>query len=186
MKKINIFVVLTAIVALTPAVSFAYDGTINLTGNLRPTTCVVTTPNVTIPLTPATGIPTRTFTGVGSASNWTSASSILLDCTGNTADVYMTVTDATNNGNTSSILSLTSSSTATGLGIELSIFGKPKMSFGPDSSSIGNMNQFLIANAANAAGSALRIDLSARYIQTGDTVSSGTANGLATFTMAYK
>lgn len=185
MKKTFTLLAIVGLVALVPATSFAADGNISLTGNVRATTCAVTTSSITIPLTTQAGISVKTFTGIGSGSTWTSGVPLVLDCTGNTSDVYMTVTDATNSGNTSSTLSLTSASTATGLGIELSIFGKPKMSFGPDSASIGNTNQFLVANAVDASGS-LTINFSARYIQTAAKVKSGTANGAATFTMAYQ
>lgn len=158
-----------------------YTGTAS--GNFNFQSCLVTTTNVLIPLTSAAGISTRTFTGMGSASNWTNDVPILLDCTGVLANVYMTVTDATDRTNTSSFLSLTPASSATGVGIELSVSGTPKMSFGPDSSTVGNLNQFRIANAT---GPSVRINLSARYVQRAVRVTSGTANGAATFTMAYQ
>lgn len=146
-------------------------------------TCRVTTTRVAIPLTSTAGISTRTFTGIGTGSNWTTDVPIQLDCTGVAANVYMTVTDATNPANTSSFLSLTRESTATGVEIELSVSGTPKMSFGPDSAMVGNINQFRIANAT---GPSARINLSARYVQRTARVTSGTANGAATFTMAYQ
>lgn len=181
MKKI----LLLLAAALLPVASFAADGNIDLTGNIRPTTCVVNTPRITIPLTSTAGISTTIFTSVGRESSWTSAVPITLDCTGNTADVYMTVTDATTPGNTSTTLTLTASSTATGVGIQLSVCNSPKMRFGPDSSAIGNTNQFLVSTANSATGT-VTINLCANYIQTLAAVSSGTANGAATFTMAYK
>jgi len=176
----------TALGALSPYTDHATNAHITYTISpvtVTAPTCQVTTTNVVIPLTSVTGMSIRTFTGIGSGSSWTSAVPIQLDCTGVAADVLMTVTDATNSANTSSTLSLTGASTSTGLGIELAVSGKPKMSFGPDSSAIGNTNQFLVATAP---GPALRIDLVARYIQTATRVTSGTANGVATFTMAYR
>ena len=185
MNKTRALLAISGLMALAPATSFAADGTIDLTGIIKPTTCIVLTSNVAIPLTSAAGISARTFTGVGSGSGWTGRMPLKLDCTGNLSDVFMTVTDATTPSNRSSILSLTTASAARGIGIELSIFGSPKMSFGPDSSAIGTVNQFKVVNAADATG-AVTIDFSARYVQTDAKVVSGSANGAATFTMAYQ
>jgi len=185
MNKTRALLAISGLMALAPT-SFAADGTIDLTGIIKPTTCIVLTSNVAIPLTSAAGISARTFTGVGSASTWTAAVPLKLDCTGNVSDVFMTVTDATTPSNRSSILSLTAGSAASGIGIELSIFGKPKMSFGPDSAAIGTVNQFKVVDAADANTAEVIINFSARYVQTAARVVSGTANGAATFTMAYQ
>ncbi len=184
MNKTRALLAISGLMALTPATSFAADGTIDLTGIIKPTTCIVLTSNVAIPLTSAAGISARTFTGVGSGSGWTGRMPLKLDCTGNLSDVFMTVTDATTPSNRSSILSLTTASAARGIGIELSIFGSPKMSFGPDSSAIGTVNQFKVVNAADATG-AVTIDFSARYVQTDAKVVSGSAMGAQTPTRLY-
>ena len=59
------------------------------------------------------------------------------------------------------------------------------MRAGPDSSAPENLNQWK-AGAVSVGTSAFEIPLSAQYIQTTDTVTEGTANARATFTMSYQ
>jgi len=145
-------------------------------------TCTVTTPTIAVTMG---SVPLTSFTGVGS----TSASqpfNISLTCSGGAGaaytNVYTTLTDATNPSNVSNTLFLTASSTAQGVGIQVLNNGTP-VNFGPDSSSIGNVNQWFAGAAQNGV---FNIPLTARYVQTGSTVSPGSANARATFTMSYQ
>lgn len=140
------------------------------------TTCTVTTPsvNVTLPTVNASAL-SPVGTTVGNTNL-----SIGLSCQAG-ANVYVTLTDATNPGNTSSNLTLASGSTATGVKLRMLNSGGSPVSYGPDSAVAGNPNQWLIG----ASASTTRIPLTAQYISTG-TVGPGTVKGLATFTMSYQ
>ncbi|MFM0720225.1 fimbrial protein [Paraburkholderia strydomiana] len=140
------------------------------------TTCTVTTPSisVTLPAVNASAL-SPTGTTVGNTSL-----SIGLSCQAG-ANVYVTLTDATNPGNTTSNLTLASGSTATGVKLRVLNSGGSPVSYGPDSAVAGNPNQWLVG----ASSSTTRIALTAQYISTG-TVGAGTVKGIATFTMSYQ
>lgn len=150
--------------------------------NVAVPTCMVTTPNITVPMG---SVPVSDFSaGVGAVSS-SKAFNIALSCSGGVANsytnVYITLTDAINPANVTNTLPLNPSSTASGVGIQVLNGGTPVM-FGPDSSVAGNPNQWFAGAATNGA---FNIPLSARYIRTG-TVTPGSANGSATFTMSYQ
>jgi type 1 fimbria pilin len=150
--------------------------------NVAVPTCTVTTPNITVPMG---SIPVSDFSaGVGTITA-SKAFNIALNCSGGVTNsytnVYITLTDATNPANVTNTLPLNPSSTAGGVGIQVLKGGTPVM-FGPDSSVSGNPNQWFAGAAANEV---FNIPLSARYIRTG-TVTPGSANGSATFTMSYQ
>ncbi|KWH60419.1 fimbrial protein [Burkholderia anthina] len=96
---------------------------------------------------------------------------------------YITLTDATNPGNRSDMLSLSSDSTATGVGIQILRSDGSIVSYGPDSSAEGNPNQWYVGEYGNGT---VDIPLKARYAGEGGKVGPGSANGLATFTMSYQ
>ncbi|MDY7804736.1 fimbrial protein [Burkholderia stagnalis] len=145
-------------------------------------TCRVTTPAITVPLG---NMPASTFTGVGTPSP-SKPFNIELECsgieTGKNLNVYTTLTDHTNPGNVSDTLTLAKDSTATGIGIQV-LNGSTVVKYGPDSSAIGNKNQWKAGAAGNGT---FTIPLTARYVQTAPKITPGTANGLATFTMSYQ
>ncbi|WP_321959006.1 fimbrial protein [Burkholderia cenocepacia] len=147
-------------------------------------TCKVATPVVTVPM--ETMVKSQ-FTGVGSTSN-ASVFDISLSCSGGNAgtatNAYVTLTDATDAKNTSTTLSLSNDSTASGVGLQVLNAGKP-LGFGPDSAAVGNTNQWF-AGTVKQGQAALKIPLSARYVQTGPTVTEGVANARATFTLSYQ
>lgn len=143
-------------------------------------TCSVTTSSIAVPLG---SVPLSTFTGVGSNSA-TVPFSIGVNCSGVSSKVYMTLTDSQNAGNTSSTLGLTSASTAAGVGIQI-LYNSAPVSFGPDASVAGNPNQFSVFTSTGSS-SVNTISLGGRYVQSTATVTPGTANGVATFTMSYQ
>ncbi len=147
--------------------------------------CTVTTPTLTVPLGT---VPANTFTTIGSVSAATPPFNIQLQCSGGEAgtvtNVYMTLTDAANPGNTSNVLPLTPGSlAASGVGIQV-LNGSTVLGFGPDASTAGNTNKWLVQGSMG--NGTLNIPLSARYIKTADTVTPGQANSVATFTMSYQ
>lgn len=120
------------------------------------------------------------FPATGSTAGQTGFN-ISLNCTGPTI-VAMTITDATQPGNTSSNLSLASGSSATGVAYQILYNGTP-VSYGPDSAEAGNLHQINVGTTSGASN--LQIPLAARYIRT-NTVTPGSANANATFTMSYQ
>ncbi|WP_233809511.1 fimbrial protein [Paraburkholderia sp. HP33-1] len=148
----------------------------------RPT-CGVTTPSIQVPLG---SVPLKSFSGVGSTSPIQPSFNIALSCAGGSdgvvTSVYTTLTDQTNPANESNTLSLSASSTASGIGIQV-LNGNNVISYGPDSAVVGNPNQWLAGSTGNGA---FNIPLTARYVQTAPNVTAGTANGIATFTMSYQ
>lgn len=144
-------------------------------------TCKVATPSIPVPLGT---IPASKFSGVGSTSK-SESFNIALQCSGGdagrTTDIHLTLTDQTAPSNRTAVLSLTSGSTAQGLGIQVKS-GTTLISYGPDSAAQDNPNRWYAGAAANGT---FLIPLSASYVQTGATVKGGSANGRATFTMSY-
>nr|WP_232447339.1 fimbrial protein [Burkholderia ubonensis] len=132
-------------------------------------------------------VPVKTFTGIGSVSPARSFD-IRLNCSGGglgtSTNVYTTLTDLTNPGNRSNVLSLTRDSRATGVGIQV-LNGSTVLAYGPDSNASGNINQWK-AGSVTPGTATFSIPLSARYVQTAGSVTPGSAAGRATFTMSYQ
>lgn len=97
------------------------------------------------------------------------------------SNAYATLTDGTTTGNTSDKLTLASTSTASGVALQILYNGSPK-SFGSSSSVAGNPGQFSVGTTPSGAFS---LPLTARYIRTG-TVVPGTVKATATITMSYQ
>lgn len=156
------------------------SGSVYMNGStlsLQNTSCTVNTQNISVSL-PA--INTAQLPALSSTTGSTPFS-ILLNCP-STQNVYMTLTDNSNPLRTSSIIGLEpSGSTASGIGIQVLRNGSPVL-LGPDSSTAGNTNQFVIGR--NQLGT-VTIPLSAQYIRTG-TVQGGKVKAVATFTMSYQ
>lgn len=146
-------------------------------------TCAVSTPLISVPLG---NVSVKEFSGVGTPSSTTRAFNIALQCSGAVngayTNVYTTLTDQTNPANVSDTLALSAGSTASGVGIQV-LNGAALVKYGPDSSAAGNMNQWWAGTATNGT---FNIALTARYVQTSPTVTPGSANGRATFTMSYQ
>lgn len=127
------------------------------------------------------------FKGVGSSSA-ARPFSIDLTCKGGdgstSIDAHVTLTDATNTGNRSKVLTLSADSQAKGVGIEV-LSGSAVLGYGPDSNAAGNVNQWKAGTVSPGAVS-FSIPLTTRYVQTESVVTAGTANGRATFTMSYQ
>jgi type 1 fimbria pilin len=148
------------------------------TGTLIKATCSVTQPAVSVLLPTAD---TRAFSaGVGAVAA-PQGFSLSFSCTTG-AKVLMTLTDNVNPANRTSTLGLTTDSTAKGIGVQILNSAGTPISFGADSATPGNANQWLIGNSPNGA---LVVPFTARYISTG-AVSPGTVKALATFTMSYQ
>ncbi|GAB2565189.1 type 1 fimbrial protein [Dyella jejuensis] len=130
-------------------------------------------------------VPASQFGGVGQPSTTSQNFNITLTCTGGqaglTTNVFATLTDQANPANVSDTLPLTPGG-ATGVGIQV-LHNGTVLKFGPDSSAAGNTNQW---NAGTTGNGQFVIPLTARYVQTAPTITSGAANSVATFTMSYQ
>ncbi len=129
----------------------------------------------------------RDFNGVGSGTTPQSFS-LRLACQGGRGGdrlfIHVTLTDATAPGNRTDVLSLRSTATAAGLGVQVLRASGQTVRFGADSTVVGNPGQFL-AGSVGQGEAVFELPLSARYVQTGGVVTPGTAGALATFTFAY-
>ncbi|TFY94219.1 type 1 fimbrial protein [Pseudomonas nabeulensis] len=144
-------------------------------------TCSITTPSIAMDLGT---VKASEFAGVGSAAG-SVTNTIVLQCAGGSganADVWVTLTDQTNPGNRGDHLSLTKSSTAQGIALQL-LHGANVLRYGPDNSAVGTPNQWMAGSTDNGT---FTIPLTARYVQTMPRISPGTANGVATFTLNYR
>ncbi len=150
-------------------------------------TCKVESPS-SIPVPMGHVIAATAFSGVGSTAPPQSFS-IKLRCSGGdpetTTRPFVTLTDATNPGNTSKTLSLSrDAAAATGVGIQI-LKDDVVLGYGPDSSAVGNTNQWF-AGTVRQGQAVMSIDLRARYVQTAPKITSGSANALATYTLSYQ
>lgn len=93
------------------------------------------------------------------------------------------MTDQTTPSNTSSVVTLTGDSTASGVGVQFFYNGTGPLMMGPDSSGAGTTNQFAVQTLTSAQ--TLSLPFQAHYIRTGELVP-GTANALASITFSYQ
>ncbi|WP_375602247.1 fimbrial protein [Enterobacter hormaechei] len=107
---------------------------------------------------------------------------VSLTCDENVA-VNAVMTDQTTPSNTSSVVTLTGDSTASGIGVQFFYNGTGPLMMGPDSSAAGTTGQFFIQTTSTAQ--TLSLPFQAQYIRTGDLVP-GSANALASITFSYQ
>ena len=172
---------LTALPSMTVTFSGSCFATVSRTQTIAPgtrilpTTYTVTTPSVSVALPEVKASDLRR---VGEARGDTHFR-IGLRCSAG-ADVYITLTDATDPDNRSSLLTLTRGSTARGVKLRMLNSGAP-VSYGPDAAAKGTPNQWRVGPSAEVTG----VPLSVQYVATGE-VKPGTVQGNATFTMSYQ
>ncbi|VWD34747.1 fimbria subunit protein [Burkholderia lata] len=142
---------------------------------IRPQTCTIPNTDIPVSLPP---IPTSKLPTAGATAGDTGFD-IGLSCKAG-SNVYVTLTDLSDNGNTSNQLTLTQDSTAKGVKLRILRNGQP-VGYGPDSAQLNNTNQWLVGPSASTTS----IPLTAQYVATG-AVSAGKVKGVATFTMSYQ
>lgn len=149
-----------------------------------PITCTVTTPTVSVNLP----VVSLSSLGVVGKTSGDTSFPIGLSCAAG-ANVYITLTDATTPTNTSSLLTLDSTSTANGIKLRILNSAGP-VNFGPDSAEVGTTNQWFLGASSTING----VPLTVQYYRddtnpagTGSaTLSAGSVHALATFTMSYQ
>jgi type 1 fimbria pilin len=144
----------------------------------------VTTPSVSVNL-PVTSL--TALSAVGKTGGDTRFP-IGLSCASG-ANVYITLSDVTTPANTTSLLTLASSSTAQGIKLRILNSAGP-IDFGPDSPAAGTTHQWFLGASSSING----VPLTVQYYRD-DTNASGTApatlsagsvHAQATFTMSYQ
>jgi type 1 fimbria pilin len=149
-----------------------------------PITCTVTTPSVSVNL-PVVSL--GSLGAVGQTAGNTSFP-IGLSCAAG-ANVYITLTDATTPTNTTSLLTLDSTSTAQGIKLRV-LNSAGAVEFGPDSPAPGTTNQWFLGASSSING----VPLTVQYYRDDTnpagtapaTLSAGSVHAQATFTMSYQ
>lgn len=149
-----------------------------------PITCTVTTPSVSVNL-PVISL--TALSAVGKTGGDTRFP-IGLSCASG-ANVYITLSDVTTPANTSSLLTLASSSTAQGIKLRILNSTGP-VSFGPDSAEAGTTHQWFLGASSSING----VPLTVQYYRddtdpsgtSSATLSAGSVQAQATFTMSYQ
>ncbi|MFM0300881.1 fimbrial protein [Paraburkholderia sediminicola] len=158
-----------------PAYNSPHSQSLNTGTTIAGRTCSVTTPSVNVAL--PTVFPSNFSTGSAGATPF----SLGVSCTQGVT-VKVTLTDASNVGNTSTTLGLAPDSSAAGVGLQI-LSGSTPIAYGPDSAVAGNVNQW---SAGTTTGGPMNIPLTVRYIRTTGAITPGTVKGAATFTMSYQ
>ncbi|MGV0961339.1 MAG: fimbrial protein [Limnohabitans sp.] len=140
-------------------------------------TCTVTSTNIRVDL-PKVSVQSLNASGKTAGAT---RFSIPLDCGNLPTEVYVTLTDATDVANTTSLLTLGSGATATNVKLEILKSDNSPVLFGPDSALAGTTNQWRVGAAAATTG----VPLTVRYHSTG-VATAGTVEAIATFTMSYQ
>ncbi|EKS6729548.1 fimbrial protein [Enterobacter mori] len=152
---------------------------------INPTTITVTASGCTVGTKSASvdlgTLDIRTLPTVGSTSP-SGTFTVGLTCDANVA-VNAVMTDQTTPSNTSSVVTLTGDSTASGVGVQFFYNGTGPLMMGPDSSAAGTTNQFFIQSTT--AAQTLSLPFQAQYVRTGELVP-GSANALASITFSYQ
>ena len=126
------------------------------------------------------------FGSVGSSPAASASFDVSLSCQSGVA-VYATMTDANAPGSRGTALALGGASTASGVGVRLFRNGlSTPLAFGPDSSAIGNVNQWLVGGGTSASATTYSIPFIARYVQLASSVSPGSVEAAATITLSYQ
>jgi type 1 fimbria pilin len=134
-----------------------------------------------VPLLP---VSKNQFSGVGTTAG-APADFLLTTRCGDGVKLYATMTDGSDAGNTGNTLKPAEGTTASGVGVQIVRDGLP-ISFGPDSSASGNINQWYIGTANSGGSEVFTIPLKARYVQTEQNMVAGSVKARATVTFSYQ
>lgn len=146
-------------------------------GTVSATTCQVINPAITVNLPPVSA---QGLNAAGKTAGSTRFN-IPLNCAASGADVYVTLTDATNAANRTSLLTLKGTSTAGNVKLRIRNASGTAISYGPESAAAGTTNQWLVGPSATTTA----IPLIVEYYGTG-TATAGTVQAAALFTMSYQ
>ncbi|WP_347449278.1 fimbrial protein [Pantoea stewartii] len=172
MKKLRFMATALAAISLCGTASAA-DGTINFTGTIRDTACTVDTASAN----QTVNLGTVAATSFGSAGSTASASRFTINLTGcptavTTASIRFDGPLASGNSN---LLALSSGQTATNVGVGI---------YQQDSATLIPVAKASAPVTLSSTGTNT-LNFVAKYVSTAATVGAGSANAVATFTVAY-
>ena len=180
MKKTLLSPLLATTAFLSTSSAFAADGTVNFTGSITDTACVVDTTSASLTV-PLGKISTKSFAGAGSVAPATKFTLVVKSCpAATTASVNFDGTPVSGDNN---VLALTTvAGVATGVGVQISDnAGNPVPLRG-----LSGSYDLKKGDSAGGAGDVTNaLDFTARYIATAATVGAGTANASTNFTIVY-
>lgn len=176
---------LTVIVSSSGAVDSCSDLTTNnqilqttvSNSTVNATSCLVLTPSIQVTLP---SISNSTLHVIGDTTGDTRFN-IELNCLSG-VNVFVTLTDASDVGNIGSLLSLKPSSTSSGIKLRIVKGNGQVVQYGPDSALPGNLNQWLVGTSDTTNN----IPLMVQYYRDGASISSGSVEAAATFTLSYQ
>lgn len=172
MKLRNSAIALAASTLIFASSAYAADGTITFTGDIVASTCKIN--GGTNDQTVALGkVSTTALKGAGTQAAGTLFTIALTGC-GDTFTSAQVKFDATKNTVNSDLIALSGDSTATGVGI--GVF---------ESDGVTYVTPYVATKAQAIKDGAATFSYVAKYVATGDTVTAGTANSSATFTIIY-
>ncbi|CAI0914704.1 fimbrial protein [Serratia liquefaciens] len=180
MKKTLLATTLAATALLSASCAFAADGTINFTGSITDTACVVDPGSATLSV-PLGKISTKSFAGAGSTAPATKFTLLVKSCpAATTASVNFDGIPVSGDDN---VLALTTGTgVATGVGVQIvDKAGNPV----PLRGLSGSYDLKQGDKTDTTKDITNQLDFTARYIATAASVGAGTANASANFTIVY-
>ncbi|RWR01119.1 fimbrial protein [[Pantoea] beijingensis] len=173
MKKFTLIATATLAAVSICGTASAADGTINFTGSIRDTACTVDTAsaNQTVNLG---NIATTSFGSAGSSASSARFTINLTDCPAAITSASIRFDGPLASGN-SNLLALSSGQTATNVGV--GIYEQNSTTLIP----VGSPSDAVTLSATGINA----INFLAKYVSTAAVVGAGSANAVATFTVAY-
>ncbi|ADO08192.1 fimbrial protein [Pantoea agglomerans] len=172
MKKISLIAVALAAAGISSMASAA-DGTVNFTGTIRDTACTVDTASAN----QTVNLGTVAATSFGSSGATASSSRFTINLTGCPAAVTSANIrfDGPLSSGNSDLLALSSDQTATNVGVGI---------YQQDSTTLIPVGRASAPVTLSTTGTNA-LNFIAKYVSTAATVGAGSANAVATFTVAY-
>ncbi|WP_455428392.1 fimbrial protein [Dryocola sp. LX212] len=174
MKKVNYWLPVVLSTCLWLPVSWAHDGTVNVTGSITDNTCTVSPDSKALTVSMGT-VSSKTFSRAGDGAAYQPFNIVLEKCGGAASSVSVSFTGTADSQNTS-LLSLTGGEGyATGLAV--GIYDRDK--------------NFIPLNTAGEETGltpnqpSVTLNFYARYVASGAAVTPGIANAAGTFMLIY-
>jgi major type 1 subunit fimbrin (pilin) len=153
--------------------SYAADGTVNFTGNIRADACTVSATSQTLNVALGT-VSATSFSSVGDKTSSAPFQIQLTACPPTVTSVAVRF-DGVSDDTNPDLLKLDSGQTATGVGIEIADSSGAPIPLHVDS----------VPYTVDGGTNAVDMDFNGRYVSTSLTVGAGTANATSQFTIMY-
>lgn len=179
MKKTLLSTLLATTAFFSASAAFAADGTINFTGSITETACVVDTTSATLSV-PLGKISATAFKAAGTTAPATKFTLLVKSCpTATTAKVNFDGIPVSGDNN---VLALTTGTgVATGVGVQIS----DKTGTVVPLRGLSSSYDLKLGSTTPGQDVVNNLEFTARYIATATTVTAGTANASTNFTIVY-